>query len=39
MARQVELIDNYKFVQIALDENFKTFVVNIIALEVMTIVI
>lgn len=37
MARQVELINNHKFVKVALDENFKTFVINIVALKVMTI--
>lgn len=33
-ARQVELIDKYEFVKVALDENLETFVVYIVAVEV-----
>lgn len=32
-AKQVELIDIYNFVKVALDKNFETFVIYMVALE------
>lgn len=34
-AKQVELIDKQKFIKVALDKNFKIFVIYVIALEAL----
>lgn len=39
IARQVELIDKHIFIKKALTENFKTFIIHMVILEVLIIMI